>query len=943
MTKVFISYSHDSDEHRDFVRGIADRLRKDGVDCLIDRYINGFPPEGWQRWMENQIEAADFVLLVCTETYLRRYRGQETEGGKGVNFEGVVISQILYDHYYKNTKFIPTIPDAGSFNHVPLPLKPYSTYHLNHQYNDVYRILTGQAEYEQPELGEVRQLPTVNTHSPRRIYSDDLPTVEGELFGRTDELALLDQALNDDGIHIVQFVASGGTGKTKLIRTWLDENDDKIDGLIAWSFYSQGSGEDKQISATPFFMQALKSLDSDKSISDFHTEEEKGEYIADLLREKRCLLVLDGLEPLQQVGRGMRGELKDRAIRKMLRCLVGGHSSLCIITTRLPVHELKGRRQVMQHDLQNLAPEDGVALLWSFGVSGRDVDMLAAVEEYGRHALALHLLGNALATYLDGDVRKRDTLTELIGDYDDVERHAFKVMQAYQHWLAGTPELKLLYLLGLFDHPVEQEVLEVLWEAEIPGLTEGVERKAWLVAQRNLTQKYQMMSKHEGQGDLFDCHPLIREYFGRQLKDSQDEVWRQAHTVLYEYYKGLGKHLPDTLEEMQPLFRAVAHGCSARFEQDAFKLYRERILRLPIYFVTDVLGAFNDDLSVITNFYSAPWSKITDTFTKKDKFLIHNLVGFRLKALGRFHDAQIPYTQASRITYANKYCSEASVNLSNISNLYLTHGDLGNATRSAEKSVEYADRSGKLTHRIHKRCNLAYCLFISGSKEAGIFYEEAEDIATKAQRDDIMLNAIANYRYCEYLISKKAFDKVHEKVNDSLSCHGKLQKYHQLFFAVNFLARGLANLYCDSHPTSDAQQDLTSAIVRLNQSGQQSFIPFGYLAYAKLAQNDKCFDQSFQSLAEAYEIAEPSGMRLHLTDYHLEMARLILAVEADPTQYPEATPDRKQRTLPFADQEEPGILTLKGHIAEAARLIQETGYHRRDAELAELQKALERP
>lgn len=399
MTTVFISYSHDSDAHRDFVRGIADRLRKNGVDCLIDQYINGFPAEGWPRWMESQIEAADFVLLICTETYLRRYRGQETEGGKGVNFEGVVISQTLYDHYYKNTKFIPVIPEDGSFDHVPVPLKAYSTYRLNTQYDDVYRILTGQAKYVQPPLGEVRQLPAVNTRLSRRIYSDDLPTVKGEFFGRTDELALLDKALADDETHIVQFVASGGTGKTKLIRTWLDKNNSSIDRLIAWSFYSQGFGEDKQVSATPFFRQALKSLGSGKRITDFHTEEEKGECIADLLREKRCLLVLDGLEPLQQVGRGRLGQLKDRAIRKMLRCLAVNHSSLCIITTRLPVEVLQGSSTVKQCDLRKLALKDGVKLLRSLGVYGRDASMRVAVEEYGRHALTLHLLGNAMTTY----------------------------------------------------------------------------------------------------------------------------------------------------------------------------------------------------------------------------------------------------------------------------------------------------------------------------------------------------------------------------------------------------------------------------------------------------------------------------------------------------------------------------------------------------------------
>lgn len=78
---------------------LAHRLRHDGLHCMIDQYINGFPPEGWRRWMEAQIEQADFVLLVCTPVYLKRYRGQETSGGQGVNFESMVISQTFYDVY----------------------------------------------------------------------------------------------------------------------------------------------------------------------------------------------------------------------------------------------------------------------------------------------------------------------------------------------------------------------------------------------------------------------------------------------------------------------------------------------------------------------------------------------------------------------------------------------------------------------------------------------------------------------------------------------------------------------------------------------------------------------------------------------------------------------------------------------------------------------------
>ncbi len=152
-SKVFISYSHDSGDHRKFVLALANQLRGDGLDCRIDQHVNGFPPEGWQRWMETQIEQADFVLIVCTPQYLQRYRGLDEQGGRGVNFEGVVISQTLYDHYYCNTKFIPIIPEQGSFKDVPLPLKGYTVYALPRDYTRLYRLLTGQHDSPAPAIG----------------------------------------------------------------------------------------------------------------------------------------------------------------------------------------------------------------------------------------------------------------------------------------------------------------------------------------------------------------------------------------------------------------------------------------------------------------------------------------------------------------------------------------------------------------------------------------------------------------------------------------------------------------------------------------------------------------------------------------------------------------------------------------------------------------------
>ena len=942
MTKVFISYSHDSEPHKQFVLELSKRLRDEGLDCQIDRYLNGSPSEGWQRWMETQIEQADFVLLICTPDYLKRYRGEEREKGKGVTFEGLVIANTLYQHYYQNTKFIPVIPAHGSSENVPVPLQAYSTYTLPRNYETLYRVLTEQAEYVMPALGEIRKLSSTKT----RINSGELPTVEGELFGRKDELALLDQALADSNMHIVQFIAPGGTGKTKLLQHWLDENKHKIEAQLIHSFYSQGSSEDKQISSTPFFIQALKALGSNKGISDFQTEEEKAEHIAELLRKKRCLLVLDGLEPLQQVARGMRGELKDRAIRRLLRQLANDHSSVCIITTRVEVHELKNRKAVLSHDLQNLAPEDGVKLLRSFEVQGREVDMLAAVNEYGCHALALHLLGNAVATYLNKDIRQRDTLPELIGDYDYIERHAFKVMQAYQHWLAGTVELKLLYLLSLFDHPIEQEVLQVLWEAQIPELTAGVTERDWKAAQRVLEKEYRMMSVHAGQAALFDCHPLIREYFGRQLKENHGEVWRQAHTVLYEYYKALperiyGKYLPDTLEEMQPLFKAVVHGCAAKMHRKVFyEVYFPRIQGGDNNYIGKFLGAFDYDLMVLANFFQKPWNDLGRVFYAEEYCYLKSAAGHNLRASGRLNEAIQPMADSFGSKLVIGDWSHTALTSGNLNELFLDLGKIDNAEFYAKQSILFADHSKDQFEIMAAHSAYGDLLHQQGFLEGALSeFTKAEDIQKKGSESHPILCSYYGYRYCNLLLSLgHDVYEVIERANYSLLVSKNSVGKGLAKFDIGLDLVTLGQCYFILGKKDEALKSINEAVRFLISAGELRLLIIGLIARATINVQLKKMADAMHDLSAVYEIAEPSGMCLHLTDYHLEMARLILAIEADTTQYPEATPDREQRILPFDTGECGEILTLEQHIEKAAKLIKETGYHRRDAELAELKR-----
>jgi nucleotide-binding universal stress UspA family protein len=69
--KAFVSYSWETDEHRDWVRELAARLRGDGVDVTLDRWELQ-PGDQLPTFMERAVRENDYVLIVCTPHYKRR-------------------------------------------------------------------------------------------------------------------------------------------------------------------------------------------------------------------------------------------------------------------------------------------------------------------------------------------------------------------------------------------------------------------------------------------------------------------------------------------------------------------------------------------------------------------------------------------------------------------------------------------------------------------------------------------------------------------------------------------------------------------------------------------------------------------------------------------------------------------------------------------------------
>lgn len=158
---VFISYSQDTVAFADKVLSLSNRLRSEGIDAILDQYEEA-PAEGWPRWMENNLDRADYVIIIGSKGYYDKIYGNIEEGkGQGVKWEGNLIYQKLYMSDSKNTKFVPVVFDETDLKYIPTPLQGSTYYNVsnNNGFDKLYWRLRGITTKEKPPLGKLRPLP----------------------------------------------------------------------------------------------------------------------------------------------------------------------------------------------------------------------------------------------------------------------------------------------------------------------------------------------------------------------------------------------------------------------------------------------------------------------------------------------------------------------------------------------------------------------------------------------------------------------------------------------------------------------------------------------------------------------------------------------------------------------------------------------------------------
>ena len=347
--RVFISYNRETEDQRfnERVVVLANNLRRHGVDARVDQYEMS-PTEGWPLWVQRELEAADFVLAICTASYHRRFVGDETSSlARAVRWEGQILRQHLYEDDSFGSRVIPVLLEGSTSDCIPAQLRGQTSYQLPSDHDCLYRRLTNQPGIVKPPLGELR------------LHLDNLPEPPPNFVGRVHELAEISAFLTEAGsAALVQTISGlGGIGKTRLALEYAHHHARDYD--IRWWLHAADLEKD------------LVDLGRELGILSQSDDIERStpEILAWLRNHRRWLLIVDNADD--------PASLRDR-----LPLPAAGH---ILITSRARAW----RGVAFSLEIQTLPPEAAVDLLLRRSGRASDSHVAAVARALGGLPLAL--------------------------------------------------------------------------------------------------------------------------------------------------------------------------------------------------------------------------------------------------------------------------------------------------------------------------------------------------------------------------------------------------------------------------------------------------------------------------------------------------------------------------------------------------------------------------
>jgi tetratricopeptide (TPR) repeat protein len=323
------------------------------------------------------------------------------------------------------------------------------------------------------------------------------------------------------------------------------------------------------------------------------------------------------------------------------------------------------------------------------------------------------------------------------------------------------------------------------------------------------------------------------------------------------------------------------------------------------------------ELAGIANFFETPWTLVNNWMKNGTDAALFNIASTCLRAIGRNLEAVSPNEASLKIRASRKEWGNASNLSSNLTELLMSLGEIQGAMAQGLKGLDYARRSKDPIVKLIAFSTYAKTVVVTGkSKGAELMFSEAEKMRHISNPRYPHLQSLFDYHFRDLLMLKNDFASV--KVRALRTLDFSIYNNWLLEIAIDNLDLGVV-LHHEAKSSSNG--DFSQSFIHLNESvsafrraNRIDKLPLALLARAAIYRDMHAYEKAQPDLNEVLEIAYPE-MRLHLTDYHLESARLCLAMGGKHTE-------------------------AQDHYEKAKKLVDDTGYHYRDKELDGVKKIL---
>jgi WD40 repeat protein len=345
----------------------------------------------------------------------------------------------------------------------------------------------------------------------------EAPDTEG-FVGRSDELAQLSGWVLDRRCRIVTLLGFGGIGKTMLAAALAQHVAPHFERVYWRSLRNAPPVVDWLAGAIGFL--------SDHEVVPPPSESERINALLQLLRGRRCLLVLDNSETLFEAGqRESRYRAAMEGYGRFLQAVgEASHQSCLVLTSReeppeLPLLGAAVRTMV----LHGLGPTEAQALLVDKQLTGGAQAWIGLVDRYDGNGLALKIVGETIRQVYDGDIAI--FVADVIASYGTVFGGIRRLLDVQVERLSPT-ERDVLRRLAVEREPASLAELA-------KDLPPGATRKT-VVEAIEILRRRSLVERGES-GTTFTLQSMVLEYMTDRVVDTvAGEIDRGEAVVLIE-------------------------------------------------------------------------------------------------------------------------------------------------------------------------------------------------------------------------------------------------------------------------------------------------------------------------------------------------------------------------------------------------------------------------